>query len=951
MPIDFSAIEKKWQREWEKSGIARAEPKKGKKKFYLIFAYPGISGFLHVGHMRGYTYSDVITRYKRMQGYNVLFPAGFHASGLPAVAYAAKVKRKDLFTIEQLKEYGLSASQIKELEDPLKVVEFYSKIYVDDFWKPFGFLIDFDRKITTIQPEYNRFIEWQFKKLKQKGLLIQKPHFAPHCPQDGPVAIDSSETDIARGGNAETMEYIVLKFRFKEFVFPAATLRPETIYGVTNMWLNPDSILVVANYNNEQWLFTEQAAEKMKYQKEKFEITSQKIPAKELIGKKCFNPATETGILVLPGPFVDSETGTGIVMSVPSHAPYDWMALKDLQENPKEAERFGVSKKELLEIKPVSLINAPGYGEHPAIEECEKLGIKSQQEVAKLEEATKNVYSAEFHQGRLKWMYKELEGEKVSEAKEKLVAQYREKNWADSMHGFSEKVVCRCGRGVVIKLVPDQWFIRYSDKELTKKSIEQSKKMAIWPEEYKQQMPAVLDWFSDRACVRQGSWLGTRFPFDQKWIIEPISDSTLYPLTYLYSKFVNEKKLKAENLTEEFFDFVFLGKGKAPAVAKNCGVAAKLLQQIREEFLYWYPLDINLGGKEHKTVHFPVFLMNHVAVLNPEHWPKGIFVNWWIVGETGKISKSKGGAVSLHDLAKRFSVDALRLYYCNIGNPHMDVTFSEETSQKYRNSLERIAQLAEKAVSTKKSERSEGIDAWLEEKSNRQFALADQALNELKLKEFSETVYYLFPLDLKWYFQRGGSNPKLLKKMLEQWIVRMAPITPHVAEEMWHAFLKNTGLVSMAAWPKTKAKINRAVLQAEATISQLLEDIEKIKQLAKIEKPKRIIVFPAPNWKWRALQLVLKENPEKPDFKKTMASWMQNPELKAHGNEAAAFVQRVLSDIGSMREWVKVEEAKVLKKETGFLESRFECKVEIEAESSHPKAQKAFPTKPAILIE
>ena len=82
-----------------------------------------------------------------------------------------------------------------------------------------------------------------------------------------------------------------------------------------------------------------------------------------------------------------------------------------------------------------------------------------------------------------------------------------------------------------------------------------------------------------------------------------------------------------------------------------------------------------------------------------------------------------------------------------------------------------------------------------------------------------------------------------------------------------------------------------------------------------------------------------------------MNAWMQQSELRIHGNEASAFIQRVLSDIGSMREWVKVEEAKALKKETGFLESRFGCKVEIEAESAHPKAQKAFPTKPAILIE
>ena len=96
--LDFSKIEKKWQSRWftEELHIAKAGPQ---RKYFIHFAYPGISGYLHVGHMRGFTYADIIARFKKMSGYNVCFPAGFHASGLPAISLAKRIARKNKQTI------------------------------------------------------------------------------------------------------------------------------------------------------------------------------------------------------------------------------------------------------------------------------------------------------------------------------------------------------------------------------------------------------------------------------------------------------------------------------------------------------------------------------------------------------------------------------------------------------------------------------------------------------------------------------------------------------------------------------------------------------------------------------------------------------------------------------------------------------------------------------------
>lgn len=951
MTLDWPKIEAKWQNEWFQAGLGKARRRPGQKKFFLIFAYPGVSGFLHVGHMRGYTYADVLTRFRRMQGYNVLFPAGFHASGLPAPAYAAKVRKKDPATIAQLQSYGLSDAQIRELETPENTVKFYSRVYVEDFWKKFGFLIDYDRLISTIQPEYNSFIQWQFRKLKEKNLLVQKPHFAPQCPADGPVAIDSAETDIACGGNAETLEYTLLKFQTGEYILPAATLRPETVWGVTNLWLNPGVDLEIVEVNNEKWLMSPEAARTIVHQKPHAQPTGQKIRAESLIGQTCFNPVVKNNVPILPGAFVDANIGTGVVMSVPAHAPFDWMALKEIQKNPAGLTQKKIPADLIQNIQPISLISSPGYGEFPAVEECQKRGIEKLSQDDLLEQATQAVYKAEFHSGKLKAIYGELAGESVAQVKAKLIERFSSQGISDSFYGFSEKVVCRCGRDVVIALVPDQWFIRYSDEKLTADSIEQAKAMNIWPEQYHEQLPGVLEWFKDRACVRQGSWLGTRFPFDEKWIIEPISDSTLYPLVYLISPYINEKKLRAEQLTEVFFDFVFLGRGDLNVVAQQAKIDARLLAEIREDFLYWYPLDVNLGGKEHKTVHFPVFLMNHVGVLDPKSWPRGIFVNWWVTGTSGKISKSKGGAMALHDLTTRFSTDALRLYYCNTGSPHADIEFREEDIEKYRQTLDRIVIALEKMKSMEKNESHGVIDAWLAEKSARLFSDAETALEEGQLREYSELLYYQMPLDLKWYISRGGSNNLLLEKLAENWIRTLTPITPHLAEEMWHSVLKQKTLVSNERWPKFEGGGHPAALQAEELVTGLIADVEKIMGVAKIAAPKKITVYPAAAWKWNALELVLKSFGDKPDFKAAMGAWMADVEMKKHAPEAAQFVQKIAKDPSAWRNLVPLDEARILESEKNWLEKKFNCSFFIDANGANEKASKAMPAKPAIHIE
>ncbi len=818
MEIDFKKIESKWQKKWAEAKIFEAKRDLKRKKFMMIFAYPGISGYQHVGHMRGYSYTDIMCRYKRMKGFNVMYPVGTHASGNQAIAFANKIKNKDKNWIDYLKRNGCSDKVLKTLVTPEKIVEYFNEVYQNDFWKKFGYSCDFRRFTCTIYSDYSKFIQWQFKKLKDKDLLVQKPYFATACLKCGPVAVDASETDISKGGNAEKQEFTILKFKFKDKFLVAATLRPETVFGQTNLWINPKIKLVEINVGNEIWVVSKEAYEKLTYQKDNIKLIGDFN--ENLIGQYVIAPGVERKILILPSRFVEADVGTGIVTCVPSDAPYDYIALKELQGNKNEIKKYNLDVKEINAIKIIPIISTKKYGENAGVTVVEENKIKSQDD-EKLEDLTQEVYKEGFHNGILLSNCGDYSGMKVIEAKDKMKDFLINSGKADVMYDLSEEVICRCGEKIIIKRIDDQWFIKYSDKDLTEKSKEHSKTMFISPKQYKENIPKVLDWFQDRACARLGNWLGTRLPFDEKWTIEPISDSTLYPIYYIVSLYFNKGKIKLEEMNEDFFDYVFLGKGKA----KN-----NVWEEIKKDVEYWYPLDINLGGKEHQTVHFPVFVMNHVGILPKKLWPKGIFVNYWVVGKGSKISKSKGGAQPIPEAIKNYGVDAMRLYYSHISSPEFDIIWDETIVESYRKNLEKIYFFILGCLKKKGLEKGE-IEEKLILDLNKELEIISNAMETFDLRTAANSSFFLLSRKLKKYINENGENIKVIKEFLYSWIKVMSPFCPHLTEELWEK-LGNKGFVSNAEWPKfdeTKLKKNKCGINlGDKIINSVRGILEKV---------------------------------------------------------------------------------------------------------------------------
>jgi len=182
------SIERKWQKVWRERRIFEAEPKEGAPKYFLTVPYPYSNGPLHIGHGRTYTIGDIIARYKRLRGYNVLFPMAFHITGTPIIAYSEMISRGEEKTIKMYREYiSLYIEDEREVEsilesfkDPLNLATFFAERIQRDF-EELGYSIDWRRKFHTGEPIYNKFVTWQYFKLQEKGLIARGDHIVTYC--------------------------------------------------------------------------------------------------------------------------------------------------------------------------------------------------------------------------------------------------------------------------------------------------------------------------------------------------------------------------------------------------------------------------------------------------------------------------------------------------------------------------------------------------------------------------------------------------------------------------------------------------------------------------------------------------------------------------------------------------------------------------------------------------
>ncbi len=764
-----------------------------------------------------------------MQGYNVLFPFAFHATGEPIVGATERLKRGDPVQRKILLDSGIPVKDIDKFKDPKFIVRYWQKRIKEDV-DSLGIGIDWRRSFTTIDPTFNRFIEWQYRLLKKEGYVVRGTHPVIWCPN---CKSPTGDHDRLRGEGESPIEYILFKFRLSSGeILPTGTLRPETIYGVTNIWVNPEIEYVKARVDSEEWIISESCAEKLKNQLRSVKIEG-KIKGRELIGKYCRNPVLKNEILILPAKFVDPDSATGIVMSVPSHAPYDWIGLKDLKENPSFLKKFEIDPEKVKTIKPISVVKTPGLKEHPAIDLCEEYGIHNQNETEKLDKVTKILYKKEFHQGVLGENCGEYKGMRVSQVKEELSKDFVRSNVASLMYEPSGEVVCRCGTRCYVKILENQWFLKFSDERWKEKARICLRKMKIFPEEARKNFEFTIEWLQDKACARK-SGLGTRLPWDKEWIVETLSDSVIYMAFYTIAKYLNSEKIEPDQLNDRVFDFIFLGKGDDKKISEETEISREILQKMRKEFEYWYGFDLRGSAKELVPNHLTFSIFHHTAIWpdQEERWPKAFTVNGMLKVEGEKMSKSKGNFILLKEAIDKYGADATRITLMDSAEGLNDADWQEKNVLAWKNKLSMFYGLVEKYYDSGEMMMKRPIDFWIVSRFQEHIKKITENLENAKNRSALTYFHSMFN-DLHWYLKRSEEkNKAILNYVLETMTKVLSVYSPFIAEEIWSKMGKKD-LLCNSRWPEfDEKKIDEDVLKQEESFKNTCEDIKQVIKLS-----------------------------------------------------------------------------------------------------------------------
>ena len=922
--FDLRKFEEEAHEQWEHA--FESNPSK-LEKFYLNVAYPYPSGAMHVGHGRTYIVPDVVARFWRMRGKQVLYPMAFHVTGAPVVGISKRIANNDEKTVRLYRDlYRVPQDVLAEFTNPLTIVRHFAAEY-QRVMTACGLSIDWRRRFITVDPTYSKFIEWQWKHLYEAGHVIKGAHPVRYCTvDDNPVG----DHDLLEGDKAEVIKFTLVMFRFGDAFIPTATLRPETIHGVTNLWANPNVTYVKALVDGKAWIVSKEAAEKLALQDHTVEIREE-IPGKDLIDKKVSHPLSGE-VPILPAGFVDPDMATGMVMSVPAHAPFDYIALRDLQQ-----------KGKYTEIRPIPLITVEGYGKVPAQDAVERAGITNQMD-SRMDALTQEIYSAEFSKGKL---FEKFGGKPVRTARDEVAALMTEKYDSAVMYEFDVRpVVCRCGNRVKVKILHDQWFLKYSDPAWKKQVSDQLRDMALVPPEVRVEFDRTVDWLKDWACTRRVG-LGTRFPWDTQQLIEPLSDSTIYMAYYTIAHKIRDMDPKI--LTPAVFDYIFLGK-------KSDGLPEKKkLDAMRGEYLYWYPYDFRFSAKDLISNHLTFQLFHHVTIFPKEKLPKGMVVFGMGLLNGAKMSSSKGNVFLLEDAVNEFGADTVRMFLMGSAEPWQDFDWRNELVLSTRKQIERFYNTVIEAKDA--AGEPHDIDRWLISRLQEHIEKATAALGNFQTRQALQEISFSIETDLKWYRRRlpedcDGSRD--LHSLCSAWVRLLAPFIPFTAEHLWKE-LAGEGLVSFAPWPVADPSlVSEKIELAEELLSRTVEDIESIMKLIQII-PKSITISLAPAWKQEIFATIANAS----DRNTVIKEIMKDEGMRKRGREATdaakqctTLIHRLPPHVVGPLARAPVNERAVFEDAQEFLEKEFGVPVHItDAESSeHAKAVTALPFKPAIII-
>lgn len=665
-----TAIEKKWQKIWEEKETFKAEDNSEKPKYYNLVEFPYPSGAgLHVGHVRAYSSLEIISRKRRMQGYNVLFPIGFDAFGLPTENYA-----------------------IQTGEHPRTVTDRNIEVFSDQLRK-IGYSFDWDRVIDTTDPDYYKWTQWIFLKLFENGLAFRDKTYVNFCTDCKVVLANEDFRDGAcdRCGNEvvqmekdvwflkireyaeklldglDKVDYLPrirleqsnwigksigaeVDFRIKgeDEVLKVFTTRPDTLYGATFMVIAPEHPLVKKYHDqitniNEIHEYQEYAQTKTEF--ERVQLAKEKSGV-EIKGLKAINPVNDEEIPVWVADYVMMGYGTGAIMAVPGHDNRDWEFATKFDIPIIEVIKGGdVTKEAFTDTSDGILVNSDVIN-----------GMRVKEAIAKI----------------IDILVEKGIGERTINYKMKDWAFNRQRYWGEPFP------IIHCEECGIVGVPEEDLPVRLPVVENYQPTDTGESPLA-----------AMEDWVNT-TCPKCGGPAKRETDTMPQW-----AGSSWYYLRYMDNK-NNEALASKENLD------------------------------------YWGQVDWYNGGMEHVTRHLLYsrfwhrFLYDIGVVPTKEPYAKRTAQGLILGPDGNKMSKSKGNVVNPNDIIADYGADTLRAYVMFIGDYEKPAPWNPNAVKGCKRFLDRVWKLQEMIVD------GEGYTKDLETSMNKTIKKVSEDYEEMK---------------------------------------------------------------------------------------------------------------------------------------------------------------------------------------------------------------------------
>ena len=732
MAYDHTTIENKWQKFWKKNQTFKADINKDQKKFYALdmFPYPSGQG-LHVGHPEGYTATDVMSRMKRMQGFNVLHPMGWDAFGLPAEQYALKTGHNPKsFTNKNIDHFR---DQIQSL----------------------GFSYDWDREINTTDPEYYKWTQWIFEKLYEKGLAYEAEVPVNWSPDLGTVVANEEVIDgkTERGGfpvirkpmrqwmlritayadrlidDLDDLDWPeAIKEQQRNWIgrsvgaqvnFPVAgdedtkievfTTRPDTIYGVSYIVMAPEHALTKQLTTPENRAAVEKYLEEVAHKSDLERTDLAKEKTGVFTGSYAVNPVSGEKLPIWIADYVLSSYGTGAVMAVPAHDDRDY----------EFARQFDLPVKPVIEGGNLEKEAYTGDGKH--INSGFLDGLGKQEAIDRM----------------IDWLKEHGVGDKK--------VNYRLRDWLFSRQRY-------WGEPIPV--------IHWDDGETT-----------LVPED---ELPLRLPKTDD---------------------IKP-SGTGESPLANLddWVNVVDENGRHGKRETNTMPQWAGSSWYFLRYVDPHNQAALADYNKLKQ----WLPVDLYVGGAEHAVLHLLYARFWHKFLYDlgvvPTKEPFQRLVNQgMILGDNHeKMSKSKGNVVNPDDIVEQYGADTLRLYEMFMGPLGASIAWSEDGLSGAHKFIKRIWNLL-----------IDDQDRLRDRVTTENDGALDRIYNQTVKKvtdDFEQLHFNTAISQMMVFVNQCYKADALPLEYVEGFVKLIAPLTPHIAEELWTK-LGHVGSIAYAQWP------------------------------------------------------------------------------------------------------------------------------------------------------